>query len=336
MTLVVARIHQERIAIVSDTLVTEHDVRLPYQSGVIKTCMLPGDVCVSFSNSPELAATAFRAFAARYPKGANYAEVVAFFEESSAATGNDYIVAFFAPPKILKIAGGKRVKSIAGTLWIGDSAAYTRFREYEKMLVPRPEHGRAVNAALFMDELEKSPASDLYSTMRNLLGDVDVPSVGGFACVVSNRDNGFRHSVYCDILYNWPEAAGDDFQLQLDDPIDFGASGENAGYSIAQISAGYMGVNLVAFYLLKAKKLFLFHGQDNGLPNKCTVFDDTEATHIKHKLNEFVGFNLNWLVTVASAPEGKEVTKAGPRPAGGPQGVGFPFFVHENSFPKSR
>jgi hypothetical protein len=39
MTLVVARIDGPRVAIASDTLLIEHDKPLPFQSGIVKSCM---------------------------------------------------------------------------------------------------------------------------------------------------------------------------------------------------------------------------------------------------------------------------------------------------------
>jgi hypothetical protein len=74
-------------------MLTEHDKPLPFQNGVIKSCMLPGDLCVSFSNSPVTAGRAFSEFARKYPTGTRFADVVAFFEQSSKATGNDYLIA---------------------------------------------------------------------------------------------------------------------------------------------------------------------------------------------------------------------------------------------------
>ncbi len=131
MTLVVARNSHGRIAIVSDTMLTEHDRALPHQQGVIKSCMLPGGLCVSFANSPELAARDFRKFVAMYPQGARFTDSIAFFERSSAKTENDYILAFSRSPRLVKIVEGRRTQSAAATQWIGDASAYNRFREYE-------------------------------------------------------------------------------------------------------------------------------------------------------------------------------------------------------------
>ena len=127
MTLAVARIVGERIGIAADTLLTEHDKPLPHSRGVIKSCMLPGHICVTFSNSPDLAARDFEHFARSYPRGVGFAETISFFENSSAATGNDYLLAFSRTPHIVKIAEGRRVNTASKTLWIGDHAAFEKF-----------------------------------------------------------------------------------------------------------------------------------------------------------------------------------------------------------------
>jgi hypothetical protein len=150
MTLVVARNDNGRIAIAADTLVTEHGKPLPFQKGTLKSCMLPGKVCVSFCNSPDAAELAFRTFCKNYPNGTVFSNVISFFENSSASTGNDYIVGFDSAPKLVKIVNGKRVHSIAKTVWIGDHAAYERFREYESKSRNNIESGRAMNAVILL------------------------------------------------------------------------------------------------------------------------------------------------------------------------------------------
>jgi hypothetical protein len=328
MTLVVARNEKGRIAIAADTLITEHGSPLPFQNGTIKSCMLPGDICVSFCNSPVTAEVEFRTFCEKYPDGTRFSDVLSFFEGSSARTGNDYIIAFDSNPKLVKIVDGKRVHSIANTLWIGDRAAYERFREYESKARNNIESGRAMNAVLFADELPHSPASDLHSSLRNIIADREISSVGGFFSVISNRANGFRFSVYSDMLFDWPKEKNDEYRLNINEPIDFEASQENEGYSIAQISPGYMGVNLVDFYFVKGKKVFLFHGENQyGLACKCHVINNIEAGKLAESLKQVI--DAKWLLIVTSGvADAREYT----RTEG--QGIKLSVSVDANTFPK--
>lgn len=304
MTLAVARIDGPRVAIASDTLLTEHGKPLPIQQGGVKSCMLPGNICVSFCNSPVTAAKAFDDFALRYPNGVGSAEVIAYFKQSSADTGNDYLIAFTAPARLAKIIDGRHVRGLSKTQWIGDKDAYEAFRLYGARKKQRPQQGRAINVAMFMDELTNSPASDLYSAMRNVVLDRSVQSAGGLVTTISNRENGFRYSVYSDMLYDWPTGEPEEYDFAYTDKISLQVSGENAGYSVTQISPGFMGLNLVGYYLSKPKKLFFFHGNWIGLPAACAVFNNIPASEIHHTLNRFVGRDLHWLLTVMSPHSG--------------------------------
>lgn len=82
--------------------------------------------------------------------------------------------------RVVKIAEGERVNSESQTQWIGDHEAYQRFRHYESRHHPRIGDGRAINAALFADEMTGSPASDLFSVLRKVVADPSVVSADGF------------------------------------------------------------------------------------------------------------------------------------------------------------
>lgn len=332
MTLVVGRIKGPRIAIAADTMLTEHDKPLPFQHGVVKSCMLPGDICVSFANSPDTARRAFELFVQTYPNGTKYPDVVEFFEQSSNATGNDYLIAFTNPPRLVKITHGRYIRSISKTQWIGDQKAYSRFREYEARTHPRPEQGRAINAVLFADEMKDCPASDLFSAMRNIVSNRSIASVGGFVSVISNRENGFRFSAYSDMLFDWPKDKPEDYSLALTDRIAFTATDENASFAIVQISPGFMNLNLVAFYFTKAEKLFFFYGKNNGLADQCQVFQNVPPSKIYETLNAFAKFDFRWLLLVTSprSTNGEVDTSRIKTP-----GNQFAFFCEANTFPKS-
>ena len=319
------------MSIVSDTLLTgPGDQPLPFQNGVIKSCLLPGDLCVSFSNSPETAGRALRDFIQRYPSGAGFAEVVAFFEHSSQVTGNEYLIAFANPAKLIKVVDGKRGTSLSKTQWIGDQSAYRAFRGWELRQRPKVEQGRAINAVLFADDMPNSPASDLFSTMRQVVADRSVLTAGGFVTVVTNFDNGFRFSAYSDMLFDWPTGKSADYGLALSDAIAFTATDENASYAVAQVSPGFMGLNRVAFYFTKARKLFFFYGEGNCIADRCQVFRDVPATAICDTLNAFVRADLKWLLLITSP------LNSGPymsTPQIKTPGVQFAWFTEANTFP---
>jgi hypothetical protein len=310
MTLVVARKVGARIGIVSDTRLTLHSIPLQPQNGVIKSCMLPGHICVSFNNSPDLAAKEFLQFIVQYPTGTTFAAAIRFFINSSRTTGNDYIVAFSKPPKIVRIRNGEQERSLSNTLWIGDEEAYERFKEYEAKRRNAIEIGRAINSVFFFDT-EGSPTQDLYSTMRNVVSDPLLVSVGGFVTSVVNWDEGFRYSVYSDVLYNWPEGKDETYAPSLSDKINLGASDENEDVSISQISTSYIGLNIVAYYVLRARKVFVFHMKNSPLANGCVVISDVEPEDLDSKLSQLSSTNLNWLIFINSAVKGSSSPRTG-------------------------
>jgi hypothetical protein len=292
---------------------------------------LPGGICVSYSGSPELAARAFQDFRERYPQGANYALTTAFFEASSAATNNDYILAFADIVKIITIRDGRRIRGLSKTHWIGDQQAYERFRDYEHHRDRQYEQGRAVNAALFADEMTGSPASDLYSVMRNVLLNRDVPSVGGFVTVLSNRDIGFRFSVYSDVLLDWPMEQNELGILQLTDKFDLRASGENDRCSVSQISPGYYNMNAVAFYLLKGRLLVAFY-EVQGTATTCVTFRNVEPDEIAVTLNEKLGFPFNAMSLVMSSRTEVSPPILRPKPE---YDLGVSLYCEANTMPKA-
>ncbi len=330
MTLVVARVRRNRLSIVADTMVSAHGTPLATKDWVLKSICLPGDICVSYSGSPELAAKAFQFFRKRYPLGANYEDTIRFFEADSAVSGNDFIIAFAKRARIVTVRDGSRKGGVSNTHWIGDHSAFERFREYESRERRPHWHRSAVNAALFADEMEDSPASDLYSVMNNVAQDSDIQSVGGFVTVLSNRDKHFRFSVYSDVLLDWPAALHEGQALSLTDKIDLLASGENDRFSVNQISSGYYNMNAVAFYVLKGRLLFTFREAENG-ETRCTRYENVEPNEIASTLDAKFGFPFRTMCLVMSGRDG--FTRTIPRTIEANEGLGLSLYCEVNTMP---
>ena len=329
MTLVVARVEKGRIAIAADTLITAHGKRLPVREWALKSICLPGNICVSFSGSPELATKSFAEFRNKFPRGTDFSGTVSFFERSSHNNMNDYIIAFGNLSKLITIRNGARVQSMAKTHWIGDKDAYERFREYEHRAIKRSDHGRAISVSYFADEMEHSPASKLYSAMRCVVQDQKITSVGGFITLISYRDIGFRFSAYSDLLYDWPAELADDEELKYSHKFRLKASDENDRYSISQISPGYYNINLVAFYVLKGRILFLFHENSDG-STACTPERNVEPDKIAATLDLMTGGPFHALCTVLSARQ--EFPMDIPPSINPDEGLGLAFYCEVNTF----
>ncbi len=301
MTLIVARLSHGEISIASDTMLTEHGRPLPRSRDVIKTRMLPGDVCVSYAGSPDLADKCFLAYVAQHRSGHGYDDMLKFFECDSIKTNNDYIVCFYKLLKIVAIKNGARIITPAKTVWIGDKVAYEAFRRYEQSEENSPLLGRASPATIFADDFEHSPASPLYQAMRHVVNDVNCPCVGGFPCIVSSKPNGFRFAAFSDTLYDFPSDWPELTPIKATDKVSFGASGENAGYCYSQISTNIIGSNQVAFYYLRGGLLFAFDSNGPMSTSQCRVVRHVEPHKVVENLVPFEDKRLGWLVFILSS-----------------------------------
>jgi len=187
---------------------------------------------------------------------------VTFFELSSQSTSNDYLLAFANPARLIKIADGKRASSLSKTQWIGRSSGYSKFRSYETRRQPRAQQGARSMLRCLLMTFRAHPPSDLFSTMRNVVADRSASTTGGFVTIVTNFDNGFRYSVYSDMLYDWPAGKPTDYELLASDAIAFTATHENASFAVAQFRQLTLGIG------------------DLGIDPQCVVIERHPDGHI--------------------------------------------------------
>jgi hypothetical protein len=235
----------------------------------------------------------------------------------------------------VKIVNGRRQRPLTNTMWIGDAAAYNAFREHEAKAREKYERGRAINGVLFADEFPLSPASDLYSIMRHIVSDPRIESVGDFVYVIGSRPDGFRFSVYSDMLFDWPNDKPDDYELSLLDKMHLNASGENSGYSISQLTPEFIGTNMVAFYFVRTHSLFLFSGQIGSLATECRAIRNVPPQNVAAALKQVLGFDYRWLALVTSAADRNASRYGESRPEGDSYGLSLGIFYHLNTLPHS-
>ena len=166
--------------------------------------------------------------------------------------------------------------------------------------------------------------------MRNVALDRAAPSVGGFITVASNRDIGFRFSVYSDVLMDWPFGSDKERLLSLNDKIDLRASGENNRYSINQISPGYYNMNAVAFYVLSGRLLVLFY-ETEGCKTACRAIEGVEPDKIASTIDQALGLEFRALCIVMSGRSEffRPIPRSDPK-----HGLGVGLFCEVNTMPK--
>jgi hypothetical protein len=272
MTLVIARQLAEEIIILADTRLTEHGAILPLERGVIKTCIVAANVAVSFANSPDLAARDIARFAVQHPNGSNYITTKSFFEQSSAKTGVDYILSFARPSKILVVSEGKSHQTTTG--WIGDREGFDRFRAYETRSRESPRSELPHLAAIDGTIVHKERFSNLLYHFEDVVGDRDLPSVGGFISICTNGGGKFGFRVSAGLYYdtNGQVAIGDD-------TVTLGASGENRTYEMSIATPEPPGATAVSYYFRVAQLGYAYTPGSGPVANECRIYATSLKMH---------------------------------------------------------
>jgi hypothetical protein len=83
--------------------------------------------------------------------------------------------------------------------------------------------------------------------------------------------------------------------------------------------------------VLKGKLLFVFHGTDNGIANRCFVVSNVEPANIASTLNEKLGFDFRAFCLVMSARQEYSVQVPRTKPE---HEVSMGLFCEANTMPK--
>lgn len=203
MTLVVARKSGSVISVVSDTGVTEHDVRLPPERCIPKMAILTPDLAVAFAGNPQLATRAINAF----PRSAapTYRSIISYFANAQSEAENlELLVLLNKPmPKIVRIRDGTVNQCDVG--WIGDKAGYEAFQRYKSRSGARPSVVSSLEVPQLVsihdsESQEKNHTFQLLGALRYVLLDSNVPSVFGSGVALNNVDGHFQFRSYALVL----------------------------------------------------------------------------------------------------------------------------------------
>jgi hypothetical protein len=297
MTLVVCKVRGSHIFILADTRITKQNVKLSPERGIIKTALLSPTTSISFSHSPELASRDIKTFTIRYQGIFSYSDALHFFENSSRDTGNDYLLAFLDPLRVVKVTEGKAMKVIGNRAWIGDYGAFHRFREYQS----NKRKGLDVWEMITWPRLTDDPAtsnafSDLMSAFQSTLSDTEVLSAGDFYTVVTNVESNFKFltlaKLYYDGLGPYPVTP---------------KSGENFDYRFSVLVPKRPSINACAFYYPHAQRGYIFYGiLPYTVADQCTVArHETEASFLE-LCQAVVGIEFDYS-TVSHYPPGQGI-----------------------------
>lgn len=212
---------------------------------------------------------------------------MAFFENSSRKTNNDYILVFLKPLQIYKIANGKAVKAVSHQVWIGDYDAYRRFREYESGKLRGADLWEQDFWMKVSDEKTEKAFGHVLSAFQHTLSDPHIVSTGDFYTVATNIGSEFKFmmmaKLYLDSIGPYPAMP---------------TSGENFDYRFNTVVPKEAGVNACAFYYPHATKGFVFcPPRPRQMANQCLVVQNKTLNEFADFCRTTLGFDVDFCTT---------------------------------------
>lgn len=264
MTFVLCKTIGQHLFIFADTRISQNDVRLPPEQGLIKTTFLSSQVAISFAHSTELATRDIKKFAATFKSGFAYANVVEFFRTSSLETNNEYILAFINPLRVVKISSGSATKSLGQQTWIGDEKAFTRYRAYETRNRKGPNIWHQTAWASLGNAKINQKFGNILRSFQLTLTDNEIESAGDFYTVATNAGPDFRFMIFAEMYFD---------SLGRNPAIP--TTGENFDYRFSILAPKQSGVNASAYYYPHAAKGYIFYGKSPiEVADQCVVMSN--------------------------------------------------------------
>jgi len=198
MTLVYAQQVGTTISVVSDTGVTDGDVRVQKEHEAPKIVILNPDLCVGFAGGVDLAHRYLRGFHSE-PRP-TVPGVIGYFEECHSQSNGqvDFLLMFNKPvQKIVRISGGRPYMKVQAA-YIGDKDGFEQFQYFREH---RTIHGAFpktmfLTTALESEAIKGNPTFVNVGAMHRVVNEAEVPSVFGDAIAANNVDGYFRYRPY--------------------------------------------------------------------------------------------------------------------------------------------
>ena len=291
MTLIVAKLKDEVISVVCDTVVTQVDGSQPIAATLVKLVILDDDKALGFAGDPGYARDAI----AEFRKGTfkSRVEVTDHFLEWHNACSNatDFMLFYSKPSQVLVIKNRKVDRMTASrTLWIGDAPAFARFQIYwHNKTRPSQVPVWEVPKILTNDSID---GSDKHQTFRMLLAlryviiERQVPSVAGFTVGLSNVSGRFRFIKFALVIDSEFRAipAKGVLRLEVEEQQDFAQS--------CMLSLPECGRQAIAFHFAKGFLSYLY--LDNGMGIFDEVYVIADKTFAEFEAITLADYGLKW------------------------------------------
>jgi hypothetical protein len=249
VTLVVARIVERHVAIVSDLRVTDPDeIRRGYPYGVLKAIVLAPDLCVAFAGSVDEALDAVTSL----PIPASSEAFPEIAEALAARTRRgrrsaEYLVASSNPPRLARIRDG--IVEQSRSTWIGDLAA---FNEYQRIFLD-PARPRPTLPAGQLQPPELAVVGSMSMAMGELVRSEAVPSVGESAILLRTTEA----SVFQYQTLAMVQASPQSIPSGVRTTMRFGSAAEG-GFAFSMLTPTEPGAAVIGIYFAQGRVGLLY------------------------------------------------------------------------------
>jgi len=271
MSLIVARIENNQISIVSDTKLSDpkgherssRDIKL-LSEGVIKSTIISNEVCISFAGAVNEAENTIKLINKQLP----IEEIIdiLFYSHQNSQQSTDYIIAVAKPlPQIIEIKDST-CREVSSS-WIGSHNAFKRFQQFTLEALK----GSNTQTSFFnvTPSIENKPSDyfmKMSDSMDGVIADSDIPEVSGFKVHVAYIDNSFQFREY---YHSYPGHIEIEGTLTHEDPsviipLNMNGTAASGGYTVNFFTSNG-NFNEVGVHIQQGEYGIIYSRKENGI-----------------------------------------------------------------------
>jgi len=272
VTLVIARIIENQIVILSDTKITSpSEILQGLDNHILKAVIINPNLCICYAQTISKALKALADLEIKSISNLNIETVKEFLLDKHQGWGNDpdFIIASLIPhPSLHKISDGKLI-SIPAT-WLGNQVAFNDYQQY-------------YDAISNIQGIPLNISTKMYSAFTRVGSSRKHDDIGEFTIEVKNDKEGFKYFQY---------ASGvNAVKLNANGVISSVAhktAGEG-GYTYSVFAPKKAGIGAVGIHFYQGKLGVLFFPIQQEKPK---IYADVTVDQFKSKVLEEFGFEI--------------------------------------------
>ena len=272
MTLVVARIIEKQIVILSDTKITSPgEILQGLDNHILKAVIINPNLCICYAQTIRKALKALTELEIRSVLNLDLESIQAFLLEKHQNWGNDpdFIIASLIPhPSLHKISDGRLI-SIPAT-WLGNQDAFNYYQQYYEAISK-------------IRDIPLNVSTKMYSAFTKVSALRKYDDIGEFTIEVKNDEEGFKY---------FQSASGVN-AVRLNGKGVFSSvahkTARDGGYTYSVFAPKKAGIGAVGIHFYQGKLGVLFYPIQQEKPK---IYADVTVDQFKLKVFEEFGFEI--------------------------------------------